>query len=41
MLDWFNESVDAGTDQGISPSYKKNGEIIYHRLFRGSAGMTS
>ena len=39
MLDWFSESVDAGTDDGISPHYKKNGTIIYHRLFRGNPGL--
>ena len=37
-IDWFNACVDREGDRGIDPKYKRDGVLIFYRLFRGSPG---
>lgn len=38
FIEWFEMCIDDGRERGIDATYKRNGTIIYLRLFRGSAG---
>lgn len=35
--EWFEMCQDEG-ERGVNPTYKRNGTILYERLFRGSPG---
>jgi hypothetical protein len=37
-IDWFEMCVDRG-ENGIDPTYKRDGTIVYYRLFSGDSGV--